>query len=193
MSKSPAESIKRAIELSQKAISLHDSFAFAHAALGYWLTMARQYDKALAEGERALALEPGSADIIHNYAAILSYAGRREEAIPLFREALRLNPMPPNSYYRHFGMTLREAGHYEEAIAMHKKAIEKEPNDLIAHVGLTAHYSYAGRMDEARAAAREVLRINPNFSADKFGKVMPNKDPAVTARLVEALKRAGLK
>jgi len=193
ISKSPAESIKRAIELSQKAISLDDSFARAHVTLGYWLTMARQYDKAIAEGERALALEPGSADIIHIYAAILSYAGRLEEAIPLFREALRLNPMPPNSYYRHFGMTLREAGHYEEAIAMHKRAIENEPNDMIAHVGLTAHYTYAGRMDEARAAAREVLRINPNFSADKFGKVMPNKDPAVTARLVEALKKAGLK
>jgi len=193
MSKSPAESLKRAIELSQKAITLDDSFAPAHVGLGYWLTMARQHEKAIAEGERAMALEPSSADVIHNYAAILSYAGRREEAIPLFREALRLNPMPPNSYYRHFGMTLREAGHYEEAIAMIKKAIDKEPNDLLAHVGMAVNYIYAGRMDEARAAAKGVLRINPKFSADRYGKVMPNKDPAVTARIVEALKKAGLK
>jgi adenylate cyclase len=193
MSKSPAESIKRAIELSQKAIALDDSFAAAHVALGYWLTMARQYDKALAEGERALALAPSSADIIHNYAAILSYAGKREEAIPLFKEAMRLNPMPPNSYYRHFAMTLREAGHYEEAIAMHKRAIEREPNDLISYIGLTLDYAYAGRMEEARTAANEILRLKPNFSADHWGKVMPNKDPAVTSKNVKALKKAGLK
>jgi tetratricopeptide (TPR) repeat protein len=155
--------------------------------------MARQYDKAIVAAERAMILEPNSADVIHNYAAILSYAGRREEAIPLFRQALRLNPMPPNSYYRHFGMTLREAGQYEEAIAMTKRAIEREPNDHLAHIGMTVHYIYAGRMEEARAAAREVIRIMPNFSADQFGKVMPNKDPAVTARIVEALKMTGLK
>jgi tetratricopeptide (TPR) repeat protein len=192
MSKSPQDSLKLAIELSQKAIALDDSFAFAHVALGYWLTMARQYDKAVAEGERAIALAPNSADVIYNYAAILCYAGRFEEAIPLFREALRLNPMPPNAYYRHFGMTLREAGHYEEAIAITKKAIEKEPDDLLAHVGMVVHYTYAGRMDEARAAAREVLRLNPKFSADQFGKVLPIKDPAVTARIVESLKKAEL-
>ena len=101
-----------------------------------------------------MALEPGSADIIQNYAMILSYAGRFEEAIPLFREALRLNPMPPNSYYRHFGLTLREAGHYEEAIAVTKKAIDREPNDLLANIGMTVHYTYAGRMEKARAAAK---------------------------------------
>ncbi len=191
--KSPADSLKRAIELSQKAISLDESFAYGHVVLGYWLAMARQYSKAIAEGERAVALEPGSADIIHNYAAILSYAGRRKEAIPLFREAMRLNPMPPNSYYRHFAMTLRESGQYEEAIAMHKKAIERAPNDLISYIGLTLDYAYAGRMEEARAAANEVLRIKPTFSADHWGKVMPNKDPAVTRKNVEALKKAGLK
>jgi adenylate cyclase len=193
LSKSPKESVKRAIELSQKAIALDDTFAFAHVALGYWLTMARQHERAIAEGERAVDLAPSSADVIHNYAAILSYAGRREEAIPLFRESLRLNPMPPNSYYRHFAMTLREAGQCEEAIAMHKKAIEREPNDQISFIGLTLDYAYANRMEEARAAANEVLRINPHFSADHWGKVMPNKDPAVTKNMVEALKKAGLK
>jgi len=193
MSKSPQDSLQLAIELCQKAIALDDSLAIVHAGLGYWLAVARQYDKAVAEGERAIALAPNSADVIYNYASILCYVGRFEEAIPLFREALRLNPMPPNSYYRHFGMTLREAGHYGEAIAITKKAIEKEPDDLLAHVGLIVHYTYEGRMDEARAAAREVLRLDHNFSADQFGKVLPIKDQAVTARIIESLKKAGLK
>jgi adenylate cyclase len=92
-----------------------------------------------------------------------------------------------------FAMTLRESGQYEEARAMHSKAIEKEPNDQISFIGFTLDYAYTDRMEEARAAANEVLRLNPNFSADHWGKVMPNKDPAVTRKMVEAPKKAGLK
>ena len=96
---------------------MDDSLGVAHATLGYWLMVARQHDKGLAEGERALALESSSADVIHTYAAILTFAGRRKEAIPLFEEALRLNPKPPNAYLRHYGVALRDSGRYDEAIA----------------------------------------------------------------------------
>jgi len=86
-----------------------------------------------------------------------------------------------------------ESGRYEEAISICKKNIEREPADIIAHIGLTVSYTFAGRMNEAKAAAREVIRLNPNFKADLWGKVLPHKDPAVAARKVEALKKAGLK
>ncbi len=53
-------------------------------------------------------------------------------------------------------------------------------------------YAYGGHMEEARATANKVFRIKPNFYADHWGKVMPNKDPAVTCKNVKALKKAGL-
>ena len=58
----------------------------------------REYDKAIAEGERAVALNPGGTSVLVNYAASLTYAGRPEEAIPLFQKAIRLNPFGP-SYF----------------------------------------------------------------------------------------------
>jgi adenylate cyclase len=192
MSKSPGESLKRAIELSQKAIALDDSLAVAHVALGYWLSVARQYDKAIAEGQRAMALAPSSASVIYNYAAILAFAGRYEESIPLFKEALRLNPIPPSSYYRHFGFALRDSGRYEEAIAMQKKAIEQEPNDLIAHIALTSSYSLAGRDAEARVAAQEVLRLDPKFSLTRWEKLVVQKDRQVVKSIMDGLRKAGL-
>ncbi|MGD8985330.1 MAG: tetratricopeptide repeat protein [Desulfobacteraceae bacterium] len=192
MSKSLGESLKRAIELSQKAIALDDSLAVAHVALGYWLTMARQYDKAIAEGKRAMALAPSSASVIYNYASILMFAGRYEESIPLFKEALRLNPIPPNAYYRHFGFALRDSGRYEEAIAMQKKAIEQEPNDLIAHIALTSSYSLAGRDAEARVAAQEVLRLDPKFSLTRWEKLVVQKDRHAVKSIMDGLRKAGL-
>jgi tetratricopeptide (TPR) repeat protein len=158
LSKSPKESIMRAIELCQKAIALDSTLALARVRLGYvYAAMTRQHDKGIAEGEKALALAPNSADIVNMYAIILTYAGRWHEAIPLYREALRLNPKPPNNYYRHFAVALREVGQYEEAIIQLKKAIEQEPNDPLAYLVLTTAYSYAGREEEARSAAAEVL------------------------------------
>jgi adenylate cyclase len=192
MSKSPTESLKRCIELCQKAVALDDSSGAAHATLGYWLVTVRQYDKGVAEGERAMALNSNSADVLHLYAAILTWVGRREEAIPLFREALRLNPKPPNVYYRHFGVALRDSGQYDEAIAVARRAIEREPNDLVAYLCLASSYGLAGRDEEARAAAKEVLRINPTFSLERLTQTTPHKDPVVRERFIDALRKAGL-
>jgi len=192
LSKSPKESVKRAIELHKKAIAMDSSLAQAHASLGYSLVMARQYSQAIAEVEKALALEPNSAGILYRYAVILTWAGRYKEAIPFFREALRLNPKPPNTYYRHLGVALGESGRYEEAIALQKKAIEQDRNDIFAYLVLASLCSLAGRDAEARVAAEEVLRIDPKFSVARMEKVRPDKDRAVAKRWCDALREAGL-
>jgi adenylate cyclase len=193
MSKSPQDSLKRAIELLQKAVSLDESLAVGHASLGYWLVNAMQYDRAIAEGERAMALEPNSADVLNCYAGILYFSGRGKEAIPSLRPALRLNPMPPNIYYRHFAIALRDSGQYDEAIAVAKKAIEREPNDLIAYIALTSTCWMAGRKEEAQIAAREILRINPKFSVERYASTQPLKDKVAKDRMLDALRNAGLK
>ena len=192
LSKNPRETLKRTIELHQRAVKLNDSLAIAHAGLGYWVMYTRQHDKAVAEGERAFILEPGSADIIHLYAAILTYTGRRKEAIPLFEEALRLNPKPPNAYLRHYCMALRDLGLYKEALALAERAAKNEPDDILAWVNVVAILSLSGREEEARAAAKEVMRINSKFSAARIQKVTPHKDRAMAKRLGDSLRKAGL-
>jgi len=193
LSKSPKESVTRAIELYQKAIALDSLLPHARIRLGYiYAAMIRQHDKGIAEGEKALALAPNSADIVNLYAIILTYAGRWDEAIPLFREAIRLNPKPPNNYYRHFAVVLRETGQYDEAISLLKKAIEQEPNDSLAYLVLTTVYSYAGRQEEARAAAAEVLKLNPKFRIEQLPQGT-HRDLSIVEHENEALRKAGLK
>jgi TolB-like protein/class 3 adenylate cyclase/Tfp pilus assembly protein PilF len=192
LSKKPRETLKLAIELHRKAIELDDSLAIAHAALGYWLIIARQHDKGLAEGERAIALEPSSADVINGYAMILMFCGRQKEAIPMYEEALRLNPKPPNSYLHNYGAALRDLGLYDEAIVQVKRAIEKKPNDFLAYVVLTSCFSQAGREEEAREAAKEILRLNPKFSVARMQKTSPHKNRAIAKRFGDSLRKAGL-
>jgi adenylate cyclase len=191
-SKNPKESFNRGIGLFRKAIELDDSLAIAHIALGYYLMQARKYDTALAEGKRAFELEPNSADVINGYATILTMVGEYDEAIPLFKDAIRLNPKPPTTYLRFYGIAYRDSGRYDEAIIQAQKATEQEPKDLIAWILLTSSLSLAGRDEEAKAAAKEILRLRPKFSVALFEKRSPQKDRAVVKRYCDALRKSGL-
>jgi adenylate cyclase len=95
----PRESVEKGIQMVQKALALDDTLAEAHGLLGHLYTQKREYEKGIAEGERAVALNPSGATVLANYAATLFYAGRPEEAIQLFQKAIRLNPFIPKGLY----------------------------------------------------------------------------------------------
>jgi adenylate cyclase len=67
-----------------------------------------------------------------------------------------------------------------------------QPNNQFSHLVLAATYIMAGREAGARVEAAEILRINPKFSLQRWAKARPHIDPENTARLVDALRKAGL-
>ena len=191
--KSPQETLEKAIELTQKALAMDDSIGQAHGLLCILYAHHREYDKAIAEGERAVALTPGDSGVLADYSNSLTYAGRPEEAIPLVQKAIRLTPFGGPFVYRELGMALRMTGRFEEAVSAYKKAIQLSPDNLPVHVALTGAYSMMGREKEARGEAAEVLRINPKFSLDSYARIIPYKDQSETDKIVDALRKAGLK
>jgi len=193
LSKSPNESLEKAVELTQKAISLDPKDSRPYAQLGHLYTMKRDYDKAIAEGERAVALDPGGADAQAWFGMTLNNADRPKEAIPLFEKAIRLNPNGPTWYFLNFGNSYRLTGQFQEAITQYKKALHVAPNNIIAHLGLAATYSLSRRDEEARAEAEEILRLNPKFSLESYAKTIPHKNQAQIDRYINALRKAGLK
>jgi adenylate cyclase len=191
-SDSPEESVQKAFQLAQKALSLNES-PIAHALLASIYTMARQHDKAIEESEKSIALDPNSADAHAWYAYALIYAGEPRKAISLLETAMRLNPFPPSWYFGTLGGAYRLLGHNEEAIQAYKQALYKEPTNLFVRLGLAVAYATSGLKEEAQAQAQEVLRIEPSFSLEYFAKTLPYKDHAVTEAVVDALHKAGLK
>src|SRR5258708_5147543 len=86
---------KRAFELARKALALDDTLPTAHSRLGQLYSLQQQYDQAIAEGERAIALDPSNADSYFVQATVLNMAGRYEEALRALAQAMRLNPRYP--------------------------------------------------------------------------------------------------
>ncbi len=81
-------------------------------------------------------------------------------------------------------------GEYEKAIEIFQEAIKNDPNYWISHLGLSICYGLLGQEEEARTAAAEVLRIDPNFSIGKI--TTPFKDKADKERSLEVIRKAGL-
>ena len=190
--KSPKESLTKAIDLGQKAVSLDKSDATAQAALAYLYAMTRQYEKAVSQAERALALDPNSYSVINNCGLALAYSGKHEEALSLLQRAVRLNPSVAQSFVM-ASMAYRIVGRYDEAYGEAKKAVERNPKSQLAQIALAATCILTGREEEARAAAAQVLKINPNFSVEKYGGTLPFKDKSQIDLVTEALHKAGLK
>jgi adenylate cyclase len=191
-SKSPKQSIVKAMELLQKAIVLDDTLAEAHGRLGFLYSMTRQHDKAFAQAERAVALNPNSAMAHMSLGKVLTFASRFEESIPPYKKAIRLDPIPPNQYLWSLGLSYAFTGQYDEAITWCEKAVRQEPDSLFARMMMTVVYSWSGRDEEARAEAAEVLRIQPKFTVKKWEKKPMYKRKADKERFLGALRKAGL-
>ena len=193
--KSPRETLEKFTELAQKALAMDDFNVNVHALLGSIYCFEREWDKAIAEGERAVALDPNGLIVLSNYGQCLRYAGKTKEAIPLYQKAIRLSPSGPSFLYHDLGGALQYTGRYEEAVSAFKKAIQLAPDDLVAHVVLAITYIWMGREKEAHAEAAEVLRIKPKFSLDywynSYGAM--DKDQSRRDRYIAALRKAGLK
>ena len=188
-SKSPKQSIGTCMKLLNNSIELDETYAEAYGALGFTLSMIGKHDKAIATAETAVTLDPNSATTHAMLGHTLRMDGRPEEAILAYKKAIRLNPIPPTFYLFGLGLSYSLTGQYENGIKWCEKAVRQEPDSYMTRIMMTAVYSMAGRDEDARVEAKEVLRVNPKFSLAKAEKRAKYK---YKDRMIEALRKAGL-
>jgi TolB-like protein/Tfp pilus assembly protein PilF len=196
-SKSREDSLAHAEELARKGLEMNASLGLAHMLLSFIHKEKMQWDKCLAEAERAANIDLNWLNV-YGLARALTMVGRHEEAIPVFKEVFRLDPMTRAMYRYNFGLCYFMAEQYEDALKVLKQALDGakkgEFNPFYVHRGLAATYSMLGQEEEARHHAAEVLRIRPKYSLKSELEAMRRyyKKQADRDRLVEALRKAGL-
>jgi adenylate cyclase len=187
-----AQTLEPAETAVQRALLLNDSYHWTHIVLGYLSLYQQQYEQALAEMERGVALGPTEAGTHAALAMVLSCGGRTEDALAAAAQAQRLKCEIVDSHLDSVGTAYVVAGHYEEARTVLQRFLSRYPNKLDVHLMLAAVYSELGQTAEAQKEAAEVLRLNPQFSLEVHRQRMPIKDPAVVERHLAALRKAGL-
>jgi adenylate cyclase len=158
--------------------------------------MRRNWDKAIAEMELALSIAPNNIEVIYHYARTLVYAGRPEEAIPLYKKAMRLDPLYFALVNWGLGTAYFDSGRYMDAHLQFERLLDRsikgEHNLEDAHIMIAATCAVLGRIEEAQSHAQEVLKINPGFSFKRFVERQPYKNQADNNRWMDALRKAGL-
>ena len=187
----PGASLAGAQRAAEQALAIDDSLAGARSVLARVLAAQRQYDRAIAEAERAIQLAPNHADSHAHLAVILTWAGAPEAAVPRMQRAMRLDPAPP--YWYLFGM-----GHaqfllqkYDNAVAALRRSLQVSPDFAPARVYLAAAYAQGGKRDMAQFELQrpDVRMMAPSFTS---GEQAPYRNPESLALLQDSLRKAGL-
>jgi adenylate cyclase len=193
MTKEPSEAIARAEEMRQKAISLHGITATENRMLSAINILKKDYDKAIYYGEKAVKQSPNNADAYSTLGTALRINGQYDEAISSFKKALKLNPIKATYLLNGLAWAYLYSKQYEKALSIWNKVVERNSDHLFAYMGLTLAYWWNGSEDQARQAAKNVLRINPKFSVGYWEKRSHLKDKALEQQMYDAWRKAGLK
>lgn len=109
-----------------------------------------------------VARSPESPYVQVNAGVALASAGRREEAISCFRNALKLEPRYAEAH-NNLGLALAQTGRLQEALAEFRGAIQCRPAYPEAEANLGATLAQAGRPDEAIPHLRRALELDPGY------------------------------
>ena len=184
--------IDRAYELARKAIQLDPNLPQAHAQWGTVLSWTGQHEAAVAEVARATALNPNVMD--WRFVSILVLAGETDQAITMAETLIRRDPFYPPWVAANYGFVLNTRERYMEALHPLRDCVARAPNFRPGRVFLAAAYAQLGRLDEAKAEAAEVLRIDPDYKiGGRQDRVRIRKRPEDQKHSAEGLQRsAGL-
>lgn len=154
-----AESARQA----QEAVKLDANEPWARLMLGLNLSTSGQHDRALAEHEATLALNPNFALGRTTYGWALLRAGRFDEAIAETAKALRMSPLDSFSglYTTIHGLALLGARRFAEALPHLRASVAADAEFAGHYNALISCCGHLGRHDEAAEFIARRNRVGP--------------------------------
>ena len=145
--------LQNGLDYSRKALAFDSDDALARIVLAWALIGKGSWEEAELELDRVLKLKPGDADILAEAGNGFKAVGRFDVGIALLEEAIRLNPLFPDSYQRWLGQAFYRAGRYQEAINTLRAVVA----DGWGYGVLAASFARAGELEPARNALQKFI------------------------------------
>jgi len=147
--------------LALRAVTNDESDAEAHACLSWALNFDGDYDGALAEARRALAISPNLASAHRALGTTLTFAGEPRQAIDALQTSIRLDPRDPLLPWHLNRVAIAQyfARDYEAAVDTSRRVIRLHPNFPLIYRWLAAALGQIGRAQEARDALDKARTI----------------------------------
>jgi TolB-like protein len=189
--------LAKAEVLLTKVLSLAPSHAFAHMLLGATLIPTNRPARGIAECERALALDRNLAEAHAQMGVAKFVMGRPAETEAHVNMALRLSPrdVSANRWLQYVGTAKLHLREDDEALVWLRHSVEINPNNPVTYFILAAALALLGSLDQASAATKAGLAINPGFTIRRLRAAAYGDNPTYLAnreRFLEGMRIAGV-
>ena len=183
--------LERAHGFARKSIQLGPDQPIAHAQLGRVLTFEGRHEQAIAEFEKAVALNPNFTDWWFGMA--LLRAGEPTRAITVIEMHMRYDPFCSPWALGQLGLAHYMLKECSKALPPLRELTLRLPNMRQGHVFLAANLAQLGQLDEAHAEAAEILRIDPKYTIDGTQRQLALfKRTEDVEHFLDGLRKAGL-
>ena len=178
------KSVDAARQACQRALTLDEQLAAAHVCMGQLESGTGEYEKAVKEFERALAIEPTNDDAYRNLADAYESLGQPAKAEETCQRAIALRPQYWAGY-NWLGTFYYRDARYADAASMFSQVVALAPDSFRGYSNLGTVYYYQGRYADAIAMLQHSIAIRP--SAEAFSNLasahfyLRQYDAAVTA------------
>ena len=185
----------RAVAFAWHAAELapNDAQVLWMAAFAIW-NMSDQREPARELFNRSLAINPNSAMALALGGWIETMRGNQATGRAMIERAQRLNPRDPRGWFMSGALSISALidENYPEAIAWSEKALVQNRRFAVALRVLTVALVNVGERDRAAEVARELLKIEPEFTVSGFLARIPFPLESLARTYAEALKAAGV-
>jgi eukaryotic-like serine/threonine-protein kinase len=172
----------------RRAFALNPNYAFAHDQFGMALAFQGRFQEAIAEGARAIELDPLSPQVLIDATVPFMFQRNSEAAKRLARRAAELDP----TYFFPVlidGWTDLEMGEFREAIPALKKAKAMEsPPFVTAYLAFA--YGAAGDRPSAMAEFADLKKMSRDGTVLPFNLALVYLGLGDHARVLDNLERA---
>ncbi len=158
------EWVEAARQGCERAMVLDASLAAPHICLGTLHNGTGEYERAVAEFQRALVNEPTSDDAYRGLGFAQGRLGQLQAAEETYRKAIELRPTYWASY-NWLGIFYFRQARYPEAAKMFAQVVALAPDNVRGYSNLGAMYHLQGETEKAIAAYKKSIAIRPNYRA----------------------------
>ncbi len=186
---SVADNLTKLMEVAQNAVRLDPNDGETQLVLGHAFAYQGMADQALEQFAKAEALAPNNADLLINIAWFLPQFGQPDRAVELTEKALKLNPNYPYWYNQELRLAYFFDRQFDKSVKYAKRVTTPFATD---YAYLAAASAMVGDVAGAKVAAAQVVRLDPNWSVEKYlsdGGGYP--DDAATL-FIDAARKAGV-
>ncbi len=182
----------RAADAIKTSLSLDADNWWAHQSSGYLFHMQKEYNKAIRSFKKAIELNPSSPESYVGVGWALIFLVKPLAALEYMDKAVRLDPVLSPFDLEGYGIAYRMLGEYEKAIDVYQRALKIRSDRWQVYLGLAVNYSLSGQDNNAGSAARELLKLNPEFSIEYFKKNISYKNQDQNDLLIDVYRKLGI-